>query len=125
MDTLFGEVFAKQARNVLKSHARYIDKKYRDHREEWTLSNDTPAAEQMFAEQLVFAPLKRAGITSDAEVLDAWEDRVLDMSELENVEARDVRREKRSEGDRKCHCARLSRAETRAVLFAADDDRYC
>ena len=115
-----GKSNMKQGRKMLKSEARQIHKQWRASRKTWTLLDDTPDAEQSFAEKLVTEPLRRRGITSDVEVLDEWSARLIDMDELREYEARDQQRAKTaaSVGEATAQAAReLKRLRTTEQLL--------
>jgi hypothetical protein len=91
-DDALGKSNMKQVRAMRRTNDHRVAKEYRDGRETWALENDTPDARQAFAERLVLDPVKRRGITTDAEVLDSWDDRAIDLSSLRDLQARDRRR---------------------------------
>jgi hypothetical protein len=87
-----GKSYLDGVGKVLKSAARRIDADYRESRGSWTLGDDTPDAEQAFAEHLVKAPVLRSGITTSAEVLELWPMRVLSQAELDEAMVKDAER---------------------------------
>jgi hypothetical protein len=90
-----GRAHMRGVQKALATEARQLEADYRAGRTSWTLSDDTPDAEQAFVEHLVKAPVLRRGITTSAEVLELWPERVLARTELDEAGARDRNRAKR------------------------------
>jgi len=90
-----GNSYLKAAKVELKSHYKLLEEHYRDSEEVWTIQNDTASTRREFARKLTLLPVRRAGITTDAEVLDDWWMRNYDQPEYLRFEQRAAQRAKR------------------------------
>ncbi|HHH28156.1 MAG TPA: hypothetical protein ENK57_07400 [Polyangiaceae bacterium] len=95
-DDAIGEAYLKEAKTYLAVHLRELKNAFETYRKEHGV-HDRSAWHVDHAEEVIFAPLRRRGVTSDGEVLVRWEERLFsatDIAEAANEdEARAGRRD--------------------------------
>ena len=107
-----GKAYLKEAKGYLDVQERELKSDFESFRKEH--QRERHASHVTHAEQLLFAPLRRRGVTSDGEVLVGWEERVLSARELKEAAKKDEARAGRRDQ------VAASASEARATLRRAE-----